>query len=236
VRHSETAIEGLEVTAYKIPTDGTESDGTLEWDSTTLVVVEVRAAETTGLGFSYASESTAGLIREKLRPVVLGRDANDIQGVWDQLVRSIRNLGRPGISSMAIAAVDIALWDLKARLLRLPLVKLLGQVRTEIPAYASGGFTSYTVERLQQQMSDWARAGFRSVKMKIGRVPERDITRVKAARDELGPDIELFVDANGAYACKQAIAQAEALAHYGVPLLLACGAGVAPALPPAFLR
>jgi len=216
VSHSETAIEGFEASAYRIPTDGPESDGTLEWDSTTVVLVQVRAANVTGLGFSYASESTTVLIREKLRPLVLGFDALDTHKVWHQMVRSIRNLGRPGISSMAIAAVDIALWDLKARLLRLPLVKLLGQVRPEISAYASGGFTSYTIERLQQQVADWAKSGFRSVKMKIGRQPEQDLSRVKAARDQLGPDIQLFVDANGAYSCKQAIAQAKVFAEYGV--------------------
>jgi L-alanine-DL-glutamate epimerase-like enolase superfamily enzyme len=216
VSYSEAAIEGVDVTAYRILTEGPESDGTLEWDSTTLVVAEVRAAETTGLGFSYASESTAVLIREKLCSVMLGCDALDIQSIWEQMVRTIRNLGRPGISSMAIAAVDIALWDLKARLLELPLVKLLGQVRAEIPAYASGGFTSYTLERLQQQMSEWARNRFRSAKMKIGREPEKDISRVKAARDALGSHTALFVDANGAYSCKQAISKAEALAQYGV--------------------
>jgi L-alanine-DL-glutamate epimerase-like enolase superfamily enzyme len=216
VSHSETAIEALEVTAYRIPTDGPESDGTLEWDSTTLVLVQLRAANMTGVGFSYASESTAVLIREKLQSLVLGSNALDTQSIWERMVRSIRNLGRPGISSMAIAAVDIALWDLKARLLQLPLVKLLGQVRHEIPAYGSGGFTSYTVDRLQQQLGDWAKSGLRSVKMKIGREPEKDIARVKAARDKLGPQTELYVDANGAYSCKQAIAQAEAFADYGV--------------------
>jgi L-alanine-DL-glutamate epimerase-like enolase superfamily enzyme len=216
VSYSDPAIERLEVAAYRFPTDGPESDGTLEWNSTTLVVVQTRAAETIGLGFTYASESTAVLIREKLQSVVLGRDALDVQGIWDEMVRSIRNLGRPGISSMAISAVDIALWDLKARLLQLPLVKLLGQVRPEIPAYASGGFTSYTVERLQQQMADWARTGFRSVKMKIGREPQKDISRIKAARDALSPNVELFVDANGAYAPKLAIAQAEVFAQHGV--------------------
>lgn len=216
VSFSHTAIEALDVAAYQIPTDGPESDGTLEWDSTTVVVAELRAGETTGLGFTYASESTATLIREKFQPLLLGRDALDIQGNWEQMRSSIRNLGRPGISSMAMAAVDTALWDLKARLLRLPLVKLLGQVRSEIRAYGSGGFTSYSVQRLQEQFRNWAGAGLRSVKMKIGREPEQDLARVQAARDAIGPHLELFVDANGAYTQKQALAQAEAFAEYGV--------------------
>ena len=99
--HSETAIEGLEVTAYRIPTDGPESNGTLEWDSTTVVLVQVRAANVTGVGFSYASESTAVLIREKLKSLLLRSDALDTQGIWKQTVRTIRNLGRPGINAAA---------------------------------------------------------------------------------------------------------------------------------------
>ena len=204
------------MSAYEIPTDGPESDSTFEWDSTTMVLVQVRAAGMRGLGFTYASESTATLIREKLRALVLGRDALELRDIWEQMGRSLRNLGRPGISSMAIAAVDIALWDLKARLLKLPLVKLLGQARCEVAAYGSGGFTSYTVDRLQQQLGDWARSGLPSVKMKIGRQPEQDGDRVRAAREAVGARTGLFVDANGAYGRKQAIQQAETFADYGV--------------------
>jgi L-alanine-DL-glutamate epimerase-like enolase superfamily enzyme len=209
-------IERLEVSAYKVPTDGPESDGTLQWDATTLVLVQLHAGATSGLGYTYASQSTASLIREKLESVVVGRDALDVPGAWDQMVCSLRNLGRPGLSAMAVAAVDIALWDLKARLLQLPLVKLLGQVRPGIAAYGSGGFTSYSIDRLQEQLGGWARSGLRSVKMKIGREPEQDLTRVRAARAAIGPQTALFVDANGAYTRKQALEQAEAFAKYGV--------------------
>jgi len=168
------------------------------------------------LGFTYASKSAGSLIQEELQSVVVGRDAMDVQAIWQGMVCSLRNLGRPGISAMAIAAVDIAIWDLKARLLQLPLVKLLGQVRPGIPAYGSGGFTSYTIERLQQQLGDWARSGLRCVKMKIGREPDRDLERVRAAREAIGPETKLFVDANGAYSCKQALEQARAFAEYSV--------------------
>lgn len=181
-----------------------------------MVLVEAHAAEAIGLGFTYASNSTAVLIREKLANVVIGGDALDVQGAWELMVVSLRNLGRPGICSMAVAAVDIALWDLKARILQLPLVKLLGQVRPAIPAYGSGGFTSYSLKRLQQQLRGWAKQGLRSVKMKIGREPEKDEARVRSARQAIGPRTELFVDANGAYSTKQALAQAEAFTNYGV--------------------
>jgi L-alanine-DL-glutamate epimerase-like enolase superfamily enzyme len=199
-----------------VPTDGPESDGTLKWDSTTLVLVELHAGSTAGLGFTYASKSAASLVQEKLQSVIVGRDALDVQGAWELMIRALRNLGRPGISAMAIAAVDIALWDLKSRVLQLPLVKLLGQVRPGISAYGSGGFTSYSIERLQEQLGDWAKVGLRSVKMKIGREPDQDLRRVQAAREAIGPQAELFVDANGAYSCKQALEQAEGFQDFGV--------------------
>src|SRR5207253_8694584 len=111
----------------------------------------------------------------------------------------IRNLGRPGICSMAISAVDCAIWDLKARLLGVPLVSLLGQVRTGAKVYGSGGFTSYSDQQLVKQFSGWVNEGIRSVKMKIGRDPERDLHRVRVAREAIGPEVGLYVDANGAY-------------------------------------
>lgn len=215
-KHSEAAIEKLEVTAYRIPTDAPESDGTYEWDATTLVVVEAVAAGTAGLGYTYADTATAVLIRNHLQEIVTGRDALDVAGSWTAMVHSIRNLGRPGISSMAIAAVDIALWDLKARVLQVPLLSLLGQVRPHVPAYGSGGFTSYSLQRLQQQLSAWSNAGMRFVKMKIGREPDQDLTRVRAAREAIGTETNLFVDANGAYGRKQAVTFANQFRELGV--------------------
>src|SRR5947209_1024370 len=101
------------------------------------------------------------------------------------MVRAIRNLGRPGVCSMAVAAVDGALWDLKARLLDLPLVSLLGAARTAVPVYGSGGFTSYSVAHLQKQLAGWVAAGIPRVKMKIGTHPDDDLERVRAARDAI---------------------------------------------------
>jgi L-alanine-DL-glutamate epimerase-like enolase superfamily enzyme len=129
------------------------------------------------------------------------------------MVQHIRNLGRPGICSMAIAAIDSALWDLKARLLGLPLVTLLGQVRETVVVYGSGGFTSYTDEQLEEQFGAWAEEGIRAVKMKVGREPQLDPHRVRIARAAIGPATELFVDANGAYTRKQALALADVFAE-----------------------
>jgi L-alanine-DL-glutamate epimerase-like enolase superfamily enzyme len=204
-----SVIESLQVSAYTIPTDSPESDGTFAWDKTTIVIVQVASHEISGLGYTYADASAAKLIETSLRSVILGRDAMDISGSWFAMLQAVRNLGRPGIASMAISAVDIALWDLKARLLHLPLVKLLGVVRPGIRVYGSGGFTSYSNEQLQQQFANWTNSGIRMVKMKVGRNPDEDPNRVFAARKAIGKHAELFVDANGAYTRKQALLMAQ---------------------------
>ncbi|MEP6879414.1 MAG: enolase C-terminal domain-like protein, partial [Nitrosospira sp.] len=190
-------IARMKVSAFTIPTVTPESDGTLEWTATTLVLVEIEGGSKTGIGFTYANTATAKLIHDTLVDIVIGQNALAIGDCWSAMVASIRNLGRPGISSMAIAAVDNALWDLKARILDLPLVSLLGQVRAAVPVYGSGGFTSYTVAQLQQQLAGWTSSGISRVKMKIGREPDKDVARVHAAREAIGQNSELFVDANG---------------------------------------
>ena len=123
---------------------------------------------------------------------------------------------------MAISAVDSALWDLKARLIGLPLVNLLGAVRESIPIYGSGGFTSYSMQELESQLHGWADQGFGMVKMKIGREADQDVKRVQAARKAIGPALELFVDANGAYDRKQAM-QFRAVCRYGRELVRRAG-------------
>ena len=206
-----TVIERIEVTAYTVPTDAPESDGTLEWDSTTLVLVEASAGSTTGIGYTYAHPAAALLIRDELAGVVQGGDPLDVVRSWSAMVGRVRNLGRPGVGSMAISAVDTALWDLKARLLGLPLFKLLGAVRDDFPIYGSGGFTSYTDRQLRAQLGGWVDQGIPRVKMKVGRDPGRDPVRVRAARDAIG-DAALFVDANSAYSRKQALSSMEMFA------------------------
>jgi L-alanine-DL-glutamate epimerase-like enolase superfamily enzyme len=209
-------IDLLTVTAATIPTDFPESDGTLAWDKTTIVIVELRSGTVSGLGYTYADLSTAILIEKLLKKIIEGRDAMDISGAWNTMVHAIRNLGRPGVSSMAISAVDIALWDLKAKLLHLPLVKLLGATRDAIPVYGSGGFTSYSDDQIQKQLGEWVESGINMVKMKVGRAPQRDPERVRRAREAVGKDAGLFVDANGAYSCKQALSLAQSFQESNV--------------------
>jgi L-alanine-DL-glutamate epimerase-like enolase superfamily enzyme len=210
-------IAQIAVSTYRIPTDWPEQDGTYDWESTTLVLVEPQTdSGLRGLGYSYANGATAALIKETLTPVVCGRDVQDVGGSWGAMVRAIRNLGRPGIASMAIAAVDIALWDLKARAVGLPLFKLLGPYRDAVPIYGSGGFTSYSEQELVAQLAGWVEQGIPRVKMKIGRDPDKDVARVRAVRKAIGNDAQLFVDANGAYHTKEALRQARRFAEEGV--------------------
>lgn len=213
---SQAKIESVAVRAFTVPTVSPESDGTLEWHETTLVVVNAMAEGVEALGYSYADVSTAHLIEHTLAPKVTGLDALANGFAWQTMVQSIRNLGRPGMASMAIAAVDNALWDLKAKLLKTSVAALLPMTRTEIMAYGSGGFTSYSERELVRQMAEWAESGLRAVKMKIGRDPVADVKRVRAVREAIGPEVALFVDANGAYSRKQALVQAHRFAESAV--------------------
>jgi L-alanine-DL-glutamate epimerase-like enolase superfamily enzyme len=208
---TEVAVERLDVSAYEIPTDEPESDGTLEWDSTTIVVVEAHAGDETGLGYSYAPAAAGKLVEEKLADEVEGSDALAPAETWERLGRALRNAGRPGIGSMALAAVDTALWDLKARLLELPLVDVLSRAHDAVPVYGSGGFCSYSLERLQEQLGGWVEEGIPRVKMKISREPERDPERLDAARAAIGDETELYVDSNGALGRNQALEWAHRL-------------------------
>jgi L-alanine-DL-glutamate epimerase-like enolase superfamily enzyme len=204
-------IQHVAASAFRVPTDAPESDGTFEWDATTLVLAEVTAASRTGIGYSYADAAAVSLIAT-LGRTVIGRDAMDVPACWTAASAALRNSGRPGVGSTALSALDAALWDLKGQLTGMAVATLLGAARETVPAYGSGGFTSYSVERLQAQLGGWVEDGLSRVKMKIGRAPQEDAARVRAARAAIGGRAELFVDANGAYTRKQALAQAEQFA------------------------
>jgi L-alanine-DL-glutamate epimerase-like enolase superfamily enzyme len=203
----------LQVAVYTVPLEEQESDGTLEWDSVTCIVVQARAGGQLGLGYTYGSRAVAELIHEKLRDEVADVDALSPQTAWARMQRAIRNAGRPGVGAMAVSAVDVALWDLKARLLGTSLADLIGRFHDEVPVYGSGGFTSYS----HSELVDWARGcGIPRLKIKVGRDPADDPARLAAVREAVGEDVELFVDANGAFAPKEALHWAERYAEFGV--------------------
>jgi L-alanine-DL-glutamate epimerase-like enolase superfamily enzyme len=213
---SAAPIESVRAGAYQVPTEHPESDGTLEWESVTVVVAEIDAGGQTGIGYTYSHQSAATLIDGVLADAVRGHDALAVPACWWAMVRAIRNLGWPGVCATAISAVDVALWDLKARLLGICAADLLGRVHEAVPIYGSGGLTSYSEAELCEQLSGWVAQGISRVKMKVGRDPGADLRRVRAVRAAIGSDADLYVDANGAYARKQALMLAEAFAELGV--------------------
>ena len=201
-------IERIDVLACVIPVDGPdgrESDGTLEWDSTTCVIVQASADGRTGIGYTYADISAAHLIGSKLAGLTLGADALAPPALWRRMSQQLRNLGRPGAGAMAMAAVDIAVWDLRARLLGRPLLATLPAFHDQVPVYGSGGFTNYPTDRLVSQLAGWVEQGIPRVKLKTSRHPEEDPARLAAVRKAIGDDTELFTDANGALPRKEAL-------------------------------
>ncbi|MCB8985716.1 MAG: mandelate racemase [Ardenticatenaceae bacterium] len=187
-----------------------------------MVLVTARAENgQTGIGYTYAHRAAVSLIRGKLAEAVQDVPVFQTGQAWQRMVNTVRNLGRPGVASHAISAVDIALWDLKAKILGVPLFLLLNCHRDSVPIYGSGGFTTYSDERTREQLSGWVAQGISRVKIKIGEkwgtAVAEDIRRVALAREIIGPDVELMIDANGGYTAKQAIRLGRLYANdYGV--------------------
>jgi L-alanine-DL-glutamate epimerase-like enolase superfamily enzyme len=213
---SDNAITSVDVSAYSIPTDTPEGDGTFKWNSTTLVLCEIHAGDETGIGYTYGNRATAVVADELAKECLSQRSALDIPALHKSMLERVRNDGSCGISSMAISALDVALWDLKAKLLKCAVADLLGIAKPSVAVYGSGGFTTYNNEQLATQLSCWVAKGIKSVKMKIGAQPDLDIDRVRAARDAIGRAAELFVDANGAYSPRQATRFAQRFAECNV--------------------
>jgi L-alanine-DL-glutamate epimerase-like enolase superfamily enzyme len=209
-------ITSATVRMYRVPTDAPEADGTISWDSSTMVLVQLQSGSITGIGYTYADASTGQAVHTLLDKVVKGKDAWAHAAIVSDMRGRVRNSGETGVTAMAISAIDNALWDLRARLLDVPLVNLLGRVRNDIAVYGSGGFTSYDDAQLTDQLGGWARDGFFLVKMKIGSHPSDDPRRVRVARQAIGKDVELFVDGNGAFSVMQALRLAEEFATQGV--------------------
>jgi L-alanine-DL-glutamate epimerase-like enolase superfamily enzyme len=181
---STRTIDGVTVAVYRFPTPEPEADGTLRWDATTAVTATVHAGNRQGLGWTYSTAAAAWVITDHLAPAITGRDLMDTPACWSAMHRACRNLGTRGLMQ-AISAVDIALWDLKARVLDVPLAALFGHARDTVPVYGSGGFTTLTDAELADQVHDWAAAGCTAMKIKIGQSwgteVDRDIARVNTS-------------------------------------------------------
>lgn len=213
---SRPTIDATNIAVYTIPTDAPEADGTLRWNSTTIVLAEISGGGAAGLGYTYGNRAISTVAKHLADHCLLGQQVFDIPQLHHRMRQQTRNDGNQGITAMAISALDIALWDLKAKLLNCSVADLIGNAQTSVAAYGSGGFTSYSDTQLAKQFSGWVEDGLTKVKMKIGSEPQKDLHRIKTARKAIGAGVELFVDANGAYSAKQAIALANRFAEFNV--------------------
>ena len=160
-----------------------------------------------GLGFCYCGNAAGwlvtGAVRDLLARHVVGRDAHQTEAIWDAMYRDALLMGRRGAVVRAMSAIDIALWDANAKAAELPLYRYLGAARSAVvPAYASGGYylAGKSERDLAAECAGYVERGFAAVKIKVGRVSAReDAARIAAVRAAIGPDVELFTDANNAW-------------------------------------
>jgi L-alanine-DL-glutamate epimerase-like enolase superfamily enzyme len=214
-------IAALDVDHYLIPLPVALSDST-HGTITHFELVTVRLADqegATGSGYTYTvgkgGAAIRSLIDRELKPLLLGEDASRIEALWQKMWWALHYGGRGGQTSSAIAAVDIALWDLKARKASMPLWRLLGGFDPKVPCYAGGIDLQFPLDKLLRQTDDNLAKGFRAIKMKVGRERlSEDVARVKAMREHLGADFPLMADANMRWGVEEAIRAARALTPY----------------------
>jgi len=201
-------IESVSVSIARVPLDRVTSFATRTVAARDYCLVKVRSVDgVEGIGFCYAG-STGGRIaqaavEELLAPRLVGQDSLRSEGLWQEMYQESLLQGRSGSVMRAISILDIALWDLNARSAKLPLYQYLGAYVTDkVPAYASGGYylEGKTPKKLGDELRGYVDAGFKAVKMKVGRLtPAEEEARIKAARAAVGPDVHLMLDANNAW-------------------------------------
>ncbi|HTU55883.1 MAG TPA: mandelate racemase/muconate lactonizing enzyme family protein [Acetobacteraceae bacterium] len=171
----------------------------------------------TGVGLGNGGDIWRATIN-RLAPALIGEDPVNVERLWNKMwVPKI--IGRRGLTTRAISSIDIGLWDIRAKLARLPLYKLLGGYRDSVPTYVAGGYyeEGKGLKELAQEMEANIQLGARAVKMKVGAVPiAEDAERVRVARDAIGPDVKLMVDANCAYRWYEAVQLARKIERYDV--------------------
>jgi L-alanine-DL-glutamate epimerase-like enolase superfamily enzyme len=216
-------ISSIQAGHYRIPLPVTLSDSTHgEMSSFELITVRVNTdSGEEGVGFTYTTGVGGGailsLIERELTPLLVGSEEERIEQLWEKMWWRLHYVGRGGLVSFAISAIDIALWDLKARRENLPLWKLLGGHDPRVSAYAGGIDLYFTLEELQRQTESNLEKGFRAIKMKVGRPRlSEDLDRVAAIREVVGANIPLMVDANMRWSADEAIRASRGLAGHNV--------------------
>jgi L-alanine-DL-glutamate epimerase-like enolase superfamily enzyme len=214
-------IAAVETGHYRIPLAEVLSDATHgRITHFELVTARVRTRDgAEGLGYTYTigagGAAIAALVARDLGPLLVGEDAERVEALWERMWWRLHYVGRGGLAVFAISAVDIALWDLRARRQGLPLWRLLGGHDPRVPAYAGGIDLHFPLDRLQRQTEASLARGFRAIKMKVGRPRlQEDLARVAAIRELLGADVPLMVDANMRWSVDEALRASRALAAY----------------------
>jgi L-alanine-DL-glutamate epimerase-like enolase superfamily enzyme len=220
-------IAKVDVHLVSLPVPGGFADATRKVETIGYAIVRVTTdTGLEGIGLTYhevGGEATKSLILNNIAPRLQGRDPLETEVIWEELFHYLRGVGRKGLTFAAISAIDIALWDLKGKIVGLPLYKLLGGARTTIPVYASGGWTSFSDEALVEEMRQFVAQGYSMVKFKVGveggKNPRRDAQRVRKVRDALGPDIKLLLDANNCWDAATAVQFANTIRECDIFLL-----------------
>lgn len=214
-------IERIETAYYRLPLEPMGDAGHGDIDSEELITLDLYAEGLKGHGYAYTigrgGLAVKALIDHDIAPMILGEDATDIQALWDLMWQRLLYVGRGGLASFAIAAVDVALWDLRGVREGIPLYALLGAEPREIPAYGSGVDLPKPLDGLLAQTEGFLQRGFPGVKVKIGRRdPREDEERVEAVRKLIGDDVDLMVDANMAWSVDEALERGRRLEPFGL--------------------
>jgi L-alanine-DL-glutamate epimerase-like enolase superfamily enzyme len=201
-------IQSISVCIARVPLDTVTSFATRTVSSRDFCLVKVRSIDgVEGIGFCYVGSAGGRIaqvaVEELLAPKLVGQDSLRVEGLWHEMYQESLLQGRSGSVMRGISILDTALWDLNARTAKLPLYQYLGAYVTDsVPAYASGGYylPGKTPKMLGQEMASYVKAGFKAVKMKVGRLsPREEEVRIRAAREAVGPDVHLTLDANNAW-------------------------------------
>jgi L-alanine-DL-glutamate epimerase-like enolase superfamily enzyme len=204
-------IRDVKTTLLSVPLKNPIADSTHTLNAIDWILVDVYAegglvGSSHMLTFDYGRELLCGIVDYELKRVVVGMDATLIASVWQACWERVEYIGQTGVAAWGLAAINIALWDLLGKSLNCSVSRLLGGCREQVPIYGSGGWLSYSMEQLLAEVTSYVGRGFTAVKMKVGSSDfRRDVQRVKAVREAIGPSIQLMVDANQAWTPGQAL-------------------------------
>lgn len=217
-------IAAAQVHLVAAPVEAGFADATRKIETLGFVIVRIITDDgQEGIGITYnevGGEATAELIRRTMVPRLIGRDPLETEVIWQEFFHYLRGVGRKGLTYCALSAVDIALWDLKGKLLGVPVYKLLGGNSTRVPVYASGGWTSYSDDELVAEVTGMVAMGYTAVKFKVGVSGgtnlRRDAERVRKVREAVGPDIRLMIDANNCFDAARAVQLANRIREFDI--------------------